>query len=181
MHTGGLTQSWRLSAGLDACFRSTKEKRTLAASAKQGRNRADPQNKWFWQLLGMSPQTHPLGPAGHKQRAPHSCPSGHGRTPREPGTVSAAAPHWVPKTVVKRRGLATCCSKDSKEARLVESKGCRISERADWQGGQTPIQRLTPHPRQSVGKSFYRCKEGAACRNNTDRSDSHPEVGRVVV
>ena len=28
----------------------------LAASAEQGRNREDPQNTWFWQLLGTSPR-----------------------------------------------------------------------------------------------------------------------------
>ena len=94
---------------------------------------------------------------------------------------SAAAPRWGPKTVIKCRGLAACCSKDSKEARLVERKVFCISEPANWQGGQTSIQRLTPHPRQSVGKSFYRCKEGATCRNNTVSSDSHLEVGHVVV
>ena len=59
VHTGGLTQSWSLSALPDACFCSTKEKYKLAASAEQGRNREDPQNKWFWQLLGMSPQIPP--------------------------------------------------------------------------------------------------------------------------
>ena len=31
-------------------------KRMLAASAEQGRNREDPRNKWFWQLVGMSPK-----------------------------------------------------------------------------------------------------------------------------
>ena len=37
-------------------FCATKEKRKLAASAEQGRNREDPRNKWFWQLLGTSPK-----------------------------------------------------------------------------------------------------------------------------
>ena len=55
MHIQGLTQSWSSSACPDSCFHSTKEKHTLAATAQQGRNRDDPRNKWFWQLLGMSP------------------------------------------------------------------------------------------------------------------------------
>ena len=37
-------------------FYSTKDKRTLAVSAEQGRNREDPQSKSFWQLLGISPE-----------------------------------------------------------------------------------------------------------------------------
>ena len=32
---------------------------TLAASAEQGRNREDPQNKWFQQLLGCLPKPPP--------------------------------------------------------------------------------------------------------------------------
>ena len=34
-------------------------KRVLAASADQGRNREDPRNKWFRQLVGMSPKPPP--------------------------------------------------------------------------------------------------------------------------
>ena len=40
-----------------ASFYSTKEKRKLSASAEQGRNREDPQNKWFWQLHGTAPKS----------------------------------------------------------------------------------------------------------------------------
>ena len=56
-NTGGLTRSWSSSACPDACFRSTNEKRMLTASAEQGRNREDPPNTWFLQLLGASPQS----------------------------------------------------------------------------------------------------------------------------
>ena len=43
-------------------FHSTKEKMKLVARAEEGRNREDPQNKWFRQLLETSP--HPLLRAG---------------------------------------------------------------------------------------------------------------------
>ena len=46
----------------NASFHSTKKSGKLAASAEQGRRREDPQNKGFWQLLGMSPS--PLLRAG---------------------------------------------------------------------------------------------------------------------
>ena len=38
-----------------------------------------------------------------------------------------------------------------------------------------------PPPRQSGGKSFYRQREGATCRNCTTSSDRHPEVGHAAV
>ena len=86
------SQSWSPSVGLDA--RSTQEKHTLAASAEQGRNRADPRNTWFRQLLGMSLQTHLLGPAGHKQWVPHSHPSVWSwENPRELYTVRVQRPY----------------------------------------------------------------------------------------
>ena len=59
--TGELTQSWCLSAQPDACFHPTKGEQKLAASDEQGRNREDPQNKGFWQLLRTSPKSPSLG------------------------------------------------------------------------------------------------------------------------
>ena len=56
MHTGGLTGSWSSSPCPEASSRLTKEKRRLALSAEQGRNREDPPNKWFWQLLATTPK-----------------------------------------------------------------------------------------------------------------------------
>lgn len=64
MHSGDLEVSWRLSALLRGVFRPTKEKRSMAIRAEQGRKREDP-NKWF--PLGMSSQNLLLGPV-----APHS-------------------------------------------------------------------------------------------------------------
>ena len=37
--------------------------------------------------------------------------------------------------------------------------------------------RLPPHPQQSVGKSFYRRREGATCRNSTVSSDRPLDIG----
>ena len=55
VHAGGPTRSWIPSARPDASSLSTKEKRTLAASAKQGRNTEDPRSKWLWKLLECPP------------------------------------------------------------------------------------------------------------------------------
>ena len=54
-------QSWCLSAQPDACFHPTKGEQKLAASDERGRNREDPQNKGFWQLLRTSPKSPSLG------------------------------------------------------------------------------------------------------------------------
>ena len=44
--------------------------------------------------------------------------------------------------------------------------------------GQTSVQRLTPQPLNSQGgKSFYRHREGATCRNSTASPDSRLEIG----
>ena len=115
VHTDGLTRSWSSSARPDACFHSTKEKRQLAASAEQGGNREDPQNKWFWQLLGTSPRTSLSGPAGSSQ--PSWCivmASGSVLENRGEPNVVRGQPHvgWH-KTVTKSAGH---CSKANKEA-----------------------------------------------------------------
>ena len=47
-------------------------------------------------------------------------------------------------------------------------------------GGWTPVQRLTL-PTDTGGKSFYRQKEVAPCRNGTVNSDSHLEIVHAVV
>ena len=74
VHPGGLTRPWSSSARPDACFRSTKEKHTLPPNAKQGRNREDPRNTRFRQLLATSPKIPLLGPASLEQQAPHGHP-----------------------------------------------------------------------------------------------------------
>ena len=59
-------------------------------------------------------------------------------------------------------GLAACCSKANKQARLVERKVCFISDarncggRALW----TFVQRLTHHTGSQQGKSCYKHKVG---------------------
>ena len=73
-----------------------------------------------------------------------------------------------------KRGPAARSSKANKETRLVERKVCSSGGRG---GGRTPVQTLTPLPRQSGGKSFYRQREGATCRSSTVSSDSHLEIG----
>ena len=69
--------------------------------------------------------------------------------------------------VTKKRcmaGPAACHSKVNKQARLVEKKGCFISDAGDLRVGgglRTSVQRLTPHPlRQARGESFYRQSQG---------------------
>ena len=80
-----------------------RNKRKLAASAQQGRNREDPPNKWFWQLLGMSPQNPLLGTASQEQQPLTAIPASfHGRlcsgkTPGARCRESAAASRWTPK------------------------------------------------------------------------------------
>ena len=104
VHTGGLTWSWNSSAGPDACFRSTKEKCTLTVTAKQWRNREDPQKRWFWQLPGTSPQA-PL--SGQVTSSSSSSQPSWGvvlaalLSENPPGAryrKSQAAPRWEPKT-----------------------------------------------------------------------------------
>ena len=53
-----------------------------------------------------------------------------------------------------------------------------MPENGDWglEGGQTPIQRPTLPTDKSVGKSFYRQRERAICRNCAVRSGSHLEI-----
>ena len=57
MHTGGLTLSWSSSAHPKCKFPFHQEKCKLTTRAKQGKNREDPQDKWFQQLLGTSPKS----------------------------------------------------------------------------------------------------------------------------
>ena len=45
-----------------------------------------------------------------------------------------------------------------------------------WEGW-TSVQRLTLPNWQSVGKNFYRQRDGVACRNSTVSSDSHLQIG----
>ena len=52
-----------------------------------------------------------------------------------------------------------------KEARLVKREVYFILDASNWARGQIPVQRLTDPHWQSVGKSFYRWREGATCRN----------------
>ena len=47
-------------------------------------------------------------------------------------------------------------------------------------GGQTLVQRPIPLT-GGQGKSFYRLREGATCRNSTVSADSHLEIGHTVV
>ena len=138
MHTGGLTGSWNSSARSEASFHSTTGKRTLVASAEQGRNREEPRNKWFGQLLGTSPQIPLSGPASHKQRAPRSHPSAsswrrlwsgkpRSQISREPSLTLGTK--YLPKV-----GPAARRSKANKEASLVEGKACFIPKASNREG-----------------------------------------------
>ena len=60
----------------------------------------------------------------------------------------------------RKWGPAVRRSKANKEARLVERKVCFILDASNRRGGRTSVQRATPHHWRSVGKSFYRWREG---------------------
>ena len=80
----------------------------LADSGKKGSNREDPRNKWFWQLLGTSPQISLSGPASPQQRVPRSLQGElswlqlYSGNPGEPDVMRAQQPHvgWQ-KTVTE--------------------------------------------------------------------------------
>ena len=85
--------------------------------------------------------------------------------------------------VTESGGPAARRSKANEEARLVEGKVALFWMPATsgvGEGGRLSKGRLPP-PRQSGGKSFYRRREGAACRNSTASSDSHLENWSSVV
>ena len=73
------------------------------------------------------------------------------------------------------------CSRANKQVRMVERKACFISEASSVLGGWTPVQRLSPHHWQSVGRSFYQQRQGATCRNSTFISGSHLEIGHRLI
>ena len=134
VHTTGLTWSWSSSARSEASFRSTKEKRTLAASAEQGGNREELRNKWFGQLLVMSPPNRSQGRSSEPRPRSSSQPSqcvfmaaALGGKTQEPD-IARAQPHAGNQNLLGKVGPAARCSKASKEARLVERKACFILE-----------------------------------------------------
>ena len=87
---------------------------------------------------------------------------------------------WICYQKVRFLGLAACHPKAIKQARLVEGKVCFISDVSTSHrggGGQTSVQRLTPCTGNQWGKSFYKQKEGAPCRNSTVICNSHLKIG----
>ena len=101
-------------------------KRVLAASADQGRNREDPQNKWFRQLVGMSPKPPPRA-WEPRAMAPWSLPGASsrwrlpfGKTPQQ-SDIARAQSHVASKSVSKS-GFRCSLLKPNKEARSVERK-----------------------------------------------------------
>ena len=118
-------------------------------------------------ILLSFPSTHPSGL--------NSVVPGPGQTSLLPGTK----PHLLLKGVWD---LAAHHPKANKQARLVERKVRSISDAVTGMGGGwTSVQRLTPTqpptPGNQWGKSFYRQKKGATCRNSTVSSDSHLQTG----
>ena len=83
-------------------------------------------------------------------------------------------------------GSGCCHSKVNKRGKLVERKVCFILDaaRCRWhlrQVGWTPVQRPTPPYTLAIrGKSFYRWREEATCKNGTVSFDSHLEIGHMV-
>ena len=103
------------------------------------------------------------------------------------GCFSGRVQKWplrVSDIVTESGGPAAQCSKANKGARLVERKVCFILDASNWGGwrrADSCPKAISPPPRQSVGKSFYRWREGAAWRNSTVSSDSHLEIGHAVI
>ena len=122
-----------------ASSHSTKEKHKLATSAEQGRNREDPQNKWFLQQLGTSPQFPTWGWPAINNRLIHC--HGHSSPLKNPGQsgamkagASSSQPQvGPPKSVTERVCVGSDhCLKANKEARLVKRKVCFISDASHW-------------------------------------------------
>ena len=89
---------------------------------------------------------------------------------------------WFLGSCNQKWGLSACSSKANKEAswwkRMFALFWIQATEGGD--GGWTPVQRLTL-PTETGGKSFYRQKEVAPCRNGTVSSESHLEIVHAVV
>ncbi|KAI4549828.1 hypothetical protein MG293_002158 [Ovis ammon polii] len=80
----------------------------------------------------------------------------------------------------RKWGLAARCPKANREARVVERKVCLILDAGDCREeagvDSCPKADTPPCNRQSVGKNFYRQREGAIWRNSKVSSDSHLEI-----
>ena len=179
VHTCGLTQSWSSSAHSDASFHSTKEKGKLAASVEQGRNREDPQNKWFWQLLRTSPQIPLSGSESHKQWA--HC--NHLGTLSWPWLYSgkhwgarcreSAAPRWAQKMLAAQKSVKRQVWWKGKFALFwIPAMG--------W--GRVDSCPKADSPLLTIrGQELLLMEGGVTCRNSTVNSDNHLEIGHVVV
>ena len=164
VHTGGLTLSWSSSAHPDACFHSTEEKLKLTTGAEQGRNREDPQNKWFRQLLGTSPKIPFSGPGSHKQQAYHNHPSAlswpwlYSGKPRGARCHKSAGttPCWMPKTVTKSGVQPLTTQKTIKRPGWWKGKFALFWMLASRRGRADTCQKANslPHPRQSGARAF---------------------------
>ena len=84
---------------------------------------------------------------------------------------------WGVKQYNWKWGLAACCSKTDKEARLVERKVCFILGAGNWEEGWHLSKGwLNPPALRISGLEFLEA-EGATCRNSTVSSDSYFEIG----
>ena len=171
-----------------ASFYSTKEK--LAASAEQGRNREDPQNKWFWQLLGTSPQIPYSGLASHEKQA-NTC---HGHSSPldesgEPGAMKALKPAVASPML----GTKICYQKVNGGIQLLTAQkpiNSHVGGKESlfyfrcWQYGEEGGEHLskgqTPHPhpnKQGVRAFMDRFRDwGATSRNSAVISNSHLQI-----
>ena len=148
VHISRLTWSWSSSAHPKYKFPFHQEEMQCLARAKQERKREDPQNKQFWQLLGMSPKPPTWVQSATSLRPIHY--HGHSsplENPGQPSTMKAQdpavasgnqqqpAPRWAPKSVTKRvcgGGPAAHLSKVNKQARLMGRKVCFILDASNW-------------------------------------------------
>lgn len=129
MHIQGLTQSWSSSACSDSMFPFHQgERHTLAATARQGRNRDDPKTKWFGQLPGTSPKSPPQ-PEKHKQQDHHHHPG----TSPWPMALLAVNPRALSREYSPTLGTKNLLAKvESSCSALKLNKEARAGGKKGW-------------------------------------------------
>ena len=148
-HTSGLIPSWSSSPHPQCMFPFHQGKVQAGSQCQQGRNREDPQNKWFWQLLGTSPRSPFRSQLVRSSRLTHC--HGHGKPRRarchQAQELQQSAPSWATKNLLKVGvSLVTLKSLQSNQVGRKESWlefGC---QQPGGDGGQTSVQKPTPPP-----------------------------------
>ena len=167
VRTGGFTESWSPSACPEASFHFTKEKHRLAASASQGRNTEDPQNKWLSTAARNVPPNLLPGPASCEQQLREAfLPHHHGSSSAwgrlwEPD-IARAQRHWA-LISVSESGSRSPGSKANKEK--IGGKASLLYLKVQHPGAGTHSSSKThpqPPPRLTISGQEY-LKGGFRC------------------